>query len=257
MTRGLGRILVVVVSIGCASVAGAQPAEPAAAAPSGAAGEAAPPEPAPAAAAAPAQTPEVLWAAGTRLRGIFVPAWFLEAFMDHAHALNSVAWGLEFTRRKGNLDIVFSLDVGWYGAIDDANWTGTDGFPSDTYWTQFRSFVFTSLDVSLIWHYDFIDWLALRYGGGIGLGFLSGSMNRQLSGPACTSANVDSNRSQCGPGFAGGPAGFGEDLSSYRVLPVVAVLLGLRFKLHRHAVVTVDGGFHNAFFFGAGGQYVF
>jgi hypothetical protein len=257
MTRGWYRIVVVALSIGCATVAAAQSVAPTAVAPTGAAGEGTPPEPAPAAAATPAPTPEITWAVGSRLRGIFVPAWFLGAFMNHAQGLSSLSWGLDFTRRKGNLDLVFGLDIGWYGAIGNANWTGTGGFADDTYWTEFNSFMFTSLDMNLIWHYDFNDWIALRYGGGIGIGFLSGDMYRQLSGPACTSANVDSNLGQCGPGFAGGPARFAEDLGSYRVLPVVAVLLGVRFKLHRHAVVTVDAGFHDAFFFGAGGQYVF
>jgi hypothetical protein len=212
--------------------------------------------PAPAAAVAAPAAPAVSYAVGTRLRGIFVPAWFLEAFMHHAHGLSSISWGADFTRRKGNLDLVFGLDFGWYGNLPDANWTGTGSFADDTYYTQFRNFVTTQLTVGLMWHHDFTDWLSLRYGGGIGLMFLTGDMYRQLSGPSCSGATVD-NQAQCHPGFNGAFPRFAEDLSSYRVLPVVAAEVGLRFKLHPHAYVIVDGGFQNAFFFGASGQYVF
>jgi len=198
---------------------------------------------------------ETVYAVGTKIRGIFVPAWFIEAFTRHAHGLNSFSWGADFTRRKGNLDIVAGVDVGWYGNIKDANWTGNDesGYAGDTYWVEFHKFVFTSIDVNWIWNYSFAPWIALRAGGGVGIGFLGGSMYKTHSGPACSAANVDNNLSQCGPIGVREK----EDLKYYRVLPVVSALLGLRFTLHRHVVVNVEGGFHNAFFVGAGGQYVF
>jgi hypothetical protein len=210
-------------------------------------------------AAAPAKT--VTYAVGTRLRGIFVPAWFIEAFTRHAHGLSSFSWGADFTRRKGSLDIVAGLDVGWYGNIPAANWTGNDdsGYAGDTYWTEFNKFVFTSLDVNFIWNHDLLPWLTFRAGGGIGIGFLSGDYYKSQSGPTCTAANLDSDHDACGPYYLGAnnPPKQAEDLSSYRVLPVVSALLGFRFNLHRHFVATLDGGFHNAFYVGAGGQYVF
>jgi hypothetical protein len=259
MRRALARSITFTLALVCGGALGGRPA-PAQAAPLEEPAAAPAPTPPPAVAAATSR-PTVEYALGTRLRGVFVPTWFLEAFMQHAHPLNSIAWGAEFTRRKGNLDIVVALDVGWYGHIAPANWTGSDkdlGFPLDTYWTEFSKLVFTSIDVNWIWHYDFTEWIALRYGGGVGLGFVSGNIYRGLSGPpsGCTKATVD-DLTVCNRSYLGAPARFAEDLSSYRVLPVVSVLLGLRFRVHRHAVITLEGGFHDAFFFGGGGQYIF
>ena len=63
-------------------------------------------------------------------------------------------------------------------------------------------------------------------------------------------AELDKNLADCGPIGTRKK----EDLKYYRVLPVVSALLGFRFKLHRHFVATVEGGFHNGFIAGAGGQ---
>ncbi len=222
-----------------------------------AAGEpgAAPPAPLVAPTAPAAAPTEVKWAVGSRLRGLFVPKWFLEAFMTHAHSLNSFSWGVDATRRKGNLDMVIGMDVGWYGNFKDANWTGNDesSYPGDTYWTHFKTFVFTSFDINWFYNQPLTNWLAFRAGGGVGIGFLAGDYYKTQSS-GCTAANVD-NKSQCYP-LAGTPTKK-EDLKYYRVLPVVSALLGFRFTLHRNFVAIVDGGFHNGFVVGASGQYVF
>ena len=243
-----------------AAAAAAQPAAPdAVPPPTGAAAEpGAPPTAPPVAPAATATTPAptgVTWAVGTRLRGLFVPSWFLEAFMTHAHSLNSFTWGADFTRRKGNLDMVVGMDVGWYGNFKDANWTGNDAssYAGDTYWTHFKGFVFTSFDINWFWNQPLTEWLAFRAGGGVGIGFLAGDYYKTLSS-GCSAANVD-NKTQCYP--AAGTRTKKEDLKYYRVLPVVSALLGFRFNLHRHFVATVEGGFHNGFVAGASAQYVF
>ena len=227
--------------------------------PSGAAAEpgAAPAAP-PAAPAAVATGPNAVnWAVGTRLRGLFVPAWFLQAFMTHAHSLNSFMWGVDVTRRKGNLDMVIGMDVGWYGNFKDANWTGNDAssYAGDTYWTHFKTFVFTSFDINWIWNQPLTNWLAFRAGGGVGIGFLAGDYYKQLSGPSCTATNIDKDKNACGP-LPTAPVKK-ENLDYYRVLPVVSALLGFRFTLHRNFVATVEGGFHNGFVAGAGAQSVF
>ena len=241
-----------------AAAATAQPAEPDAVPPStGAPAEPGAPPVAPAAVATTPAPTAVNWAVGTRLRGLFVPNWFLEAFMTHAHSLNSFTWGADFTRRKGNLDMVVGMDVGWYGNFRDANWTGNDSssYAGDTYWTHFKGFVFTSFDINWFWNQPLTDWLAFRAGGGVGIGFLAGEYYKHLSGPSCSAANIDSDRANCGP-LPTAPTKK-EDLKYYRVLPVVSALLGFRFNLHRHFVATVEGGFHNGFVAGAGAQYVF
>ena len=172
-----------------------------------------PPEPgAPPAAvpAAPAKVREVEggppkaidWALGARLRGLFVPASFLEAFMTHAHSLNSFSVGLDATRRKGNLDMVIGMDVGWYGNFKDANWTNEEPYDGNTYLLHFKNFTFISFDINWFYNWPLTSWLAIRAGGGIGVGFLGGDYYKTQAGvppsgvpdpayPVCSAANVN------------------------------------------------------------------
>jgi hypothetical protein len=41
------------------------------------------------------------------------------------------------------------------------------------------------------------------------------------------------------------------------VIPIVNLLLGAVFQVHPKARIRVEGGFRNAFFFGAGSEYQF
>ena len=41
------------------------------------------------------------------------------------------------------------------------------------------------------------------------------------------------------------------------VFPLLHLMLGVNFHLHKNFNLRVDGGFHNAFYFGLGGDYLF
>lgn len=226
---------------------------------------------------------EVTYGAGFQFRGIFVPTWFLGMFLDHSTGLASVSLGGEFVRRKGNLDIVASLNFGFYSP-PDGNFLGNGKQPAvDTDYIQFDGLNVLALDVAFIWHHEFTPWLSLVYGAGLGLGFVIGDIYRISNYQGkCTHDNLD-DFGQCNPVPPGGdqaswnanreaylangchqeggdsptsPCQFRED-DVWPVVPIVHLLIGVNFKINEQFSVRVDGGFHNAFYFGATGHYFF
>lgn len=237
----------------------------------------------------PAQVPvkpksSVLYGAGFQVRGVFVPSWFLNAFLNASTPLNSVAIGGEFIRRKGNFDIVASINFGFYSPRD-GNYMGKNkSYAEDVDYIQFRNLNLLAFDVAFIWHHDFTKWLSLVYGAGLGIGVVLGDIYR-ISNTNCTPENVN-DATQCFPGEASnldasrsawlanrekyltdhtgskdddapGHPRLWRESGKWPVVPVVHLLLGVNFKITDHISVRVDGGFHNAFYCGATGQYFF
>jgi len=116
--------------------------------------------------------------AGMHIRGLFVPTWFLHMFLDASTPLNSVALGGEFIRRKGNFDIVASMNFGFYSPRD-GNYLGNSKTPEvDTDYIQFRNLNLLAFDVAFIGHHYFLPWLSLVYGAGLGFGVVLGDIYR-------------------------------------------------------------------------------
>ncbi len=225
--------------------------------------------------------PAVQYGAGVHFRGIFVPEWFLNAFLDASTPLNSVGFGGEFVRRKGNFDLVASINFGFYSPRD-GNYMGNGKNPAyDADYLQFRSLNVLAFDVAFIWSHDFTKWFSLIYGAGLGFGIVLGDIYRISNGGGgpnaggCTPENV-SDINRCYPkgmdltnrekwlaehtGTGGdtpeNPHLYRED-GKWPVIPIVHLLLGVNFKISDHFSVRVDGGFHNAFYVGAAGHYFF
>jgi hypothetical protein len=227
---------------------------------------------------------DVLYGAGLHLRGIFVPEWFLNAFLDSSTALNSVSLGGEFVRRKGNFDLVATINFGFYSP-PDGTYLGNGKNPAyDADYLQFRDLNVLTFDVSFLWHHDFTKWLSLVYGAGLGLGIVLGDIYRISNFQGnCTPENLK-NLSQCnpvrpgnyddlaqwnnnrdawlnantrnGPDTPQAPHLYREE-GKWPVIPMVHLLIGLNFKINEQISVRVDGGFHDAFYVGAASHYFF
>ena len=219
--------------------------------------------------------PKVSYGAGMHLRGLFVPTWFLNMFLDASTPLNSVALGGEFVRRKGDFDIVASMNFGFYSP-ENGNYLGNGKNPAiDTDYIEFRGLNLLAFDVAFIGHHYFLPWLSMIYGAGLGFGIVLGDIYRISNGPQCTHENVSgtgecypvgmdlnnrdswlSNHTCAGPDSPGAPCQYKEP-DVWPVVPIVHLLLGVNFKINEQFSVRVDGGFHNAFYFGAAGHYFF
>ena len=141
----------------------------------------------------------VLYALGLRGRYLAVPGFMLDPFLLHHTELHSGGVGLEFTRRKGQLDIVLSLDFSWYNP-PNGNFLGKNKDPAlDSHYTEFRGLSFLSLDVAFIWVHDLAPWIAIMLGGGVGIGVVFGDIwTINNSSQVCTRDNAG-DPSKCYP----------------------------------------------------------
>jgi hypothetical protein len=219
---------------------------------------------------------DVLYGFGLQVRGIFVPSWFLKMFLDNSTSLNSASIGAEFIRRKGNFDLIASMNFGFYSP-PDGNYLGRGKNPMvDTDYVQFRNLNVLAFGVTFIWHHDFLNWLSLVYGAGLGFGVVLGDIYRVSNGTSgcasnpgdtsqCYPVGMDLNNRdtwlanhQCSSGqdSPGTPCQFRED-GKWPVIPIVHLLIGVNFKVTDQISIRADMGWHDAFYFGATGHYLF
>lgn len=250
-------------------------------APSGPARSAGAPPPAAAAPTVKKKKPsEVQYGVGLHLRAIFVHPWFLSLWLDASTPLNSAALGAEFVRRKGQLDIVGSIDYGFYSP-KDGNYLGKGKDPAlETDRIDFRGLGLLSFSVHFFYHHPITDWMSFVWGGGVGFGVVFGSIWRASNDPArCGTIAQARDESKCFPKGMNpddpdeyfsrfpddnnttedtpqNPRPFKED-SVWPVVPLVHLMVGLDFKINEHFGVRVDTGFRNAFYLGATGHYFF
>jgi hypothetical protein len=220
---------------------------------------------------------------GVRIRGIFITRDMLAPFLTAATSMASVAVGGEFIYRRPTYDVVTSLDLSFVSP-EDGNYLGADKDPAqDTHYVQFHNLSFLSMDVSIIGHYAVNKWLELRYGGGIGLGLVFGDVVLTNDSNRCTAQNA-SDVSKCypiSPTVGEIPLGRPDTEAKLKatedpnkidlardphrhvsadkppVLPVVNLVVGARFKLHRHLAAQLELGFRDAVFIGTGLHYLF
>lgn len=254
--------------------------------PIGAAGAASPP--AGGASEAPVEVPMVDAAAqvmaparygvGVRGRWISVPSWLLDLFTRENVPLSSYAAGLEFFRRGKSFDLLMGLT---YQAMSpaDGNWLGKNNPAAvDTDFLQFRGLGLVGLDAAFILHTDFNEFFGVHYGGGIGVGVVTGRLLRTSAGSqGCV--NDPGNEAACHPviegcargpcteaqlkGTEGGidtpgsPSRF-EERQVPAIIPIVNAVAGLDFRIPGLSGLEakIEAGFYAInFFVGAGVAY--
>jgi len=224
--------------------------------------EAAPTEGAPAE-ATPAAEPEggdaalqartVKWGVGARLRYVFMPRSILNLFVDQSQPMSSVGFGAQLVRRKGDFDVIFALEYEGVAA-DEGFWTENGGNPSqgDTDYVTFDGFALLGLDVGFVWHKSLHPRVDLRYGAGVGLGFVLGDYTQiDASCPGITdTGNVNDSTCTRLPTSE-------TNKNKPPVVPIVNVLIGARIKANDQISINVEFGFRDMFFLGVGSDYIF
>jgi hypothetical protein len=200
--------------------------------------------------------PEVLWGVGARSRFIFLPRGVIELFVAHATSMQSVAFGGEVIRRKGNFDIVFGIEYANISPEDGLyQEKGEDPSMIGMYpdYVRFNNFAMLSVDASFIWHTDLTDFMQFRYGAGIGLGFLLGGFTQ--TDTMCNSATTIDDLNN--PRACAEVSGTTEEGDKPPVVPIVNLLIGMRFKLVEQLSLNLEVGFRDVFFVGGGIGYFF
>lgn len=230
--------------------------------------------------------PESPHALALRARWVTLPGWALSPYLA-AHTELNDGWGvgLEYLYRRTGFDVVISLDYSSLSARD-GNYLGKTNDPAtETHFLHFANLSSLSIDVSLIGHWNLTSWMELRFGAGLGAGYVFGEIYQITGNSNCTADTAGDpskcyptkigpivkttpelvtqlENARCSPDFTDGgrdsaqsPCYRRTDVYPFnvRIVPVLNVLLGLRFKLQRHVYLHLDGGFRLAGFYAGGG----
>jgi len=214
----------------------------------------------------PTETP-VQYGVGIRLRNVRVPQSILELFVDRAAGgASQFGFGVELTRRRGTVELQLGfefehLQVGegvWINrgenvaAGDEADYIlAPEHAPGNDELGWF------TIEFTFLNHSEINKYLSIRYGGGAGLGILTGSLYRY--DVQCNGATNSMPEPGCVPQARGGTGSSGAavkyDLPP--VFPVVNAIIGVQIKPIDKLVVNIEGGLRTAPFFGTSIGYFF
>ena len=129
---------------------------------------------------------------GLRLRNVRVPQGLIEVFVQRAPGgASNVGFGLEVSRRKGQFEVQLGLEYEKI-SIDKGIWVENgDNIPTDEPdYVEFDNFGWVTAELSFLYHTPIIPQLSVRYGGGAGIGVITGDVLR--TDYRCATASLDS-----------------------------------------------------------------
>jgi hypothetical protein len=185
-----------------------------------------------------------------RLRNVWVPKSILQLFVDTAPGgASDFGIGADVFRRKGNFEVQFGLEYEKI-FIDKGIWVEKDKLPpgETVDYVRFDNFGWVTAEVTFLNHTPITKFLALRYGGGAGLGVLFGHVRR--TDYSCTSADLGTCHSDPQP----------NNDTPYNlppVFPVINAIVGVQLKPVDNIVINIEGGIRTLPFFGASLGYMF
>jgi hypothetical protein len=209
-----------------------------------------------------------------RLRSVHIPQWMIELGTERAAGgVGSTGFGADFIRKRGNFEFLLGFEFEHLNPAEGVYINSGDKVPVDTAdyilgpdkaHSQLGWF---SLEFTFINNKPINKHLAFRYGGGAGLGILTGSLYRwdtQCSAGATNSNPVPG----CVPVQEGGqgitldddngapetkPAKYGLP----PVFPVLTALIGLQIRPVDKVVINLEAGIRTIPFFGMSAGYFF
>src|ERR1043165_7417835 len=216
---------------------------------------------------------QVEYGADFRLREVFIPSWMLNLFMDNNPGGASMGGiGFDFVRCRGNVELQLGFETERIepkeGVYVNGDFPSTDFILSPDHAGE--NLRWYTLEFTFLNHAVINKYLAVRYGGGAGLGILSGGVKRVDT--ACAgSASKDNPVPGCVPvGYTyEGQAGTGivtpdnagdSEPNPYNlppVFPVVNAIIGVQLKPVPKAVINIEAGIRTLPFIGISAGYFF
>ncbi|CAN5644762.1 hypothetical protein BH11MYX1_BH11MYX1_28840 [soil metagenome] len=215
----------------------------------------------------PATNPEDLIEYGIdlRLRSVHVPTGLLELFVDKAaDGASNVGYGFDLVRRKGNLELQLGFEheqitVGqgvWINKGDNVGAGDEADYVLDPSHSDKGGLGWYTVEFTFINHVPITKWASFRYGGGAGLGILTGALTH--FNVICVGATNSTPEPGCVPTTFGGTGqdsdghGFGQpvkyDLPP--VFPVINGIIGFQFKPLEKMTINIEGGIRTLPFIG-------
>jgi hypothetical protein len=184
---------------------------------------------------------------GVRMRYVHVPHQALELFVERSGGSGShPGFGVEFIREKGDMAFTIGLEYESIAPRDGVYIDKGDTIPEDPVdYVEFRDFTWVTLDFSFIGQQNLgTDYLKLRYGAGLGVGYIMGDMLR--TDYLCANEDVSSCEQDPAAVDVQAPD---EDIPP--VFPVLNVLLGFQIRPFENVAINVEGGIRTVPFVGS------
>lgn len=216
-------------------------------------------------------TNPVMYGVGFRLRNVRIPKGELELFVERAGGgASHLGLGLDFIRRRGNLELQLGFEYEklnpgsgvWIASGDNVPASQADWMlaPEDT--KSGESLGWFTIEFTFLNHTPINKQFAIRYGGGAGLGIITGGLYRydMICAAGATNANPEPG---CKPMRFNGTGSYAQgsevevkyDLPP--VFPVVNAILGVQYRPTPSVTINLEGGIRTLLFFGLSGAYFF
>jgi hypothetical protein len=221
----------------------------------------------PAAAPTPLETAnKVEYGADLRIRQVFVPGWLLGLFVErHTGGFSNTGIGVDLVRRRGNVELQLGFEFEhtqpnegvWINSGDNVA-AGDEAdymLSADQAGKQLGWF---TIEFTFLNHAPINDKVAIRYGGGAGLGIVTGGL--QKYDVPCSGATNENPDPGCKPSALGGQAGAARGPNDYDlppVFPVVNAIIGVQIRPVPKAVINIETGIRTLPFLGISGGYFF
>lgn len=188
---------------------------------------------------------------GLRLRNVRIPNGLLELFVERAAGgASHIGIGAEFVRHKENFEIVVGIEYDSLAAEDGVWVDKGDMIPQDDAdRVEFQDFGWITIDASFIWHTPVHDKVALRYGAGVGLGFIRGEVLR--TDQVCSTSDPNDCENQ-----QGGQVRVPED-DIPPVFPVINLLVGAQIRPVANIAINLEAGIRTVPYLGTTITYFF
>ena len=211
--------------------------------------------------------PKPEYGVGLRLRRVMVPTGMIELFVERsAGGASNTGIGVDLVRRRGNLELQLGFEFEhiepgegvWINKGDNVN----AGDEADYIISADRagsSLGWFTVEFTFLNHAPITKTVAVRYGGGAGIGFFTGELQRY--DVICAGGTTNDNPEPgCKPAALGGTGGGGQTPVAYDfppIFPVVNAIIGLQIRPTSKATINIEGGIRTVPFFGVSGGYFF
>lgn len=215
--------------------------------------------------------PAIEYGIDVRLRRVFVPQGMLGLFLDRVPGgASNNGVGIDFVRRRGDLELQLGFEFEHVqpteGVYINSGENVAVGDQADYILSPEQAgkdLGWFTIEFTFLNHAPISKYVAIRYGGGAGLGILTGGLQKydvpcvgatnENPEPGCVPQGVTSPSGQTGVAPAGAP----NDYDLPPVFPVVNAIVGVQIRPAPKAVINIETGIRTIPFIGMSAGYFF